>query len=174
MHWPGFRDDGALILPLDQAPFYPPDAPLRLRLDGQVLERKHELHMTLLGRDQGREAVEALGEARLRDLFVSLDWQPRGTCRYALLRKAKEQWQGELLHAWSVVEHLQAPAYARFRHELAQATGLALDSGVPHVTLYVAGDPYGIGVPGIEAYHQVFVREVIASELAPGPVLPRD
>lgn len=170
MRWPGFRDDGAVILPLEPAPFYPARAPLRLRLDGQVLERKHELHMTLLGRDQGREVLAAIGEDRLRGLFEALDWQPRGTGRYALLRKAKEQWQGPL-HAWSVVEHLQAPAYAEFRHQLAEAGGLALDCGVPHVTLYVAGDPYGIGVPDLAAYHEVFVRQVAASEILPEPVL---
>lgn len=167
MHWPGFHDDGALILPLEQAGFYPAGAPQRLRLDGQVLERKHELHVTLLGRDQGREVVAVLGETTVRDVFDAFDWRITGTGRYALLRKSKPQWQGPL-QAWSVIEHLQAAAYAGFRHALAEATGLALDPGVPHVTLYVAGDPYGIGVPGIAAYRDVFVREVDRSEIVAG------
>ena len=168
MHWPGFHDDGALILPLEPADFYPAGAPQRLRLDGQVLERKHELHVTVLGRDQGGEVVAMLDEARVGRLFDSFDWRLYGTGRYALLHKAKAQWDGPL-QAWSVIEHLQAAAYAGFRHALAEATGLALDPGVPHVTLYVAGDPYGIGVPGIAAYREVFVREVARSEIVAAP-----
>lgn len=162
--WPGLRDDGALVLPLDPARFRAMDAPLRVRLDGHVLERKHELHMTLLGRDQGQAVLAAVGADRLRALFESLDWQPRGTGRHALLHKAKDEWNGPLL-AWSVVEHLQAPGFAAFRDALARATGLPLDCGVPHVTLYVAGDPYGIGLPDLDTYRACFVREVAAHEL---------
>lgn len=172
MHWPGFRDNGALILPLDPAPFLAPAAPLRLRLDGQVLERKRELHLTLLGRDQGRAVQAALGEDRMRTLFEPMDWQCRGTARYALLHKTKEQWDGPL-QAWSVIEHLQVPAFAAFRHELARLTGLAIDCGVPHVTLYVAGDPYGIGLPDLRTYRACFMRELPASELRPEPLLCR-
>ena len=167
MHWPGFRDDGALVLPLDSSLFLPAGAPLRLRLDGHVLERKHEVHLTLLGRDAGDALRGLLGVERIRDLFESLAWVPRGTARYALLHKAKPQWDGPLL-AWSVIEHVQSPAFAAFRHGLAQASGLPLDCGVPHATLYVAGDPYGIGLPDVAAYRGCFVREVAGSELAPG------
>ncbi|MEN1956316.1 hypothetical protein WCE34_01165 [Luteimonas sp. MJ204] len=164
MQWPGFRADGSLALPLDSLGLLPTDSPQRLRLDGQVLERKRELHMTLLGRDAGDALRTQLGEERIRALFEPLHWRPRGTGRYALVHKAKEQWNGEL-QAWSVIEHLQAPAFAEFRHHLAQSSGRALDCGVPHVTLYVAGDPYGIGLPDITAYQACFVREVAASEL---------
>jgi hypothetical protein len=168
MHWPGFRDDGGLILPLDHPSLLPPGMPLRLRLDGHVLERKREVHMTLLGRDAGTALRARLGESHLRTLFESLDWDPRGTARYALLHKAKPQWDGPL-QAWSVIEHLHAPAVAEFRYELAQASGLPLDCGVPHATLYVAGDPQGIGLPDLTAYQACFVREVAASELLHAP-----
>ena len=166
MRWPGFRDDGGLILPLDARLLLAPGMPLRLRLDGQVLERKHELHMTLLNRDAGTALRERLGEAAMRRLFESLEWSPRGTGHYALLHKAKEQWDGTI-DAWSVIEHLQAPAQAEFRYRLAQASGLPLDSGVPHATLYVAGDPYGIGLADIAAYRDCHVRDVARSELLP-------
>jgi hypothetical protein len=168
MHWPGFRDDGGLILPLDPQPLLPPGMPLRLRLDGHVLERKRELHITLLDRDAGNALRAQLGEDRVRALFESLEWQPGGTARYALLHKAKPQWDG-LLQAWSLIEHLHAPAFAGFRHELAKASGLRLDCGVPHATLYVAGDPQGIGLPDLEAYRSCFVREVAASEVMQRP-----
>lgn len=107
MRWPGFRDDDALVLPLDPARFLPPGSPLRLRLDGHVLERKHEVHLTLLGRDAGRAMRGRLGEERIRGLFESMEWAPQGTARYALLHKAKPQWEGTL-QAWSVIEHVQS------------------------------------------------------------------
>lgn len=171
MQWPGFRDDGALILPLDGAMFHPPGAPLRLRLDGHVLERKHELHMTVLGREQGRQVAQRLSGESLRALFETFDWKPRRTGRHALLHKDKCE-PGGPLSAWSVVEHLQEPAFSAFRDGLARATGLPLDCGVPHVTLYVAGDPQGIGIPDLAAYFACFVREVAATELA-GAAPPR-
>lgn len=164
MDWPGFREDGSLALPLDPQPLLLSGSPLRLRLDGQVLDRKHELHMTLLGRDAGDALRTRLGEEHIRTLFQSLAWQPRGTRSYALLRKVKQQWDGPL-EAWSLIEHLQAPAFAEFRHLLAQASGFPLDCGVPHATLYVAGDLYGIGVSDIPAYQACFVREVAAPEV---------
>lgn len=173
MLWPGFRDDDGLILPLDPQPLLPPGMPLRLRLDGQVLERKRELHMTLLNRDAGVALRARLGEDRIRAVFESLEWAPRGTGHYALLHKTKEQWDGPL-DAWSLIEHLQAPGHAEFRYRLAQASGLAIDCGVPHATLYVAGDHYGIGLPDLAAYQACFVREVLKSELLPNPTLPVD
>ncbi|MGY1459570.1 hypothetical protein ACW5F0_13130 [Luteimonas sp. A534] len=172
MRWPGFRDDGGLILPLDPQPLLPPGMPLRLRLDGHVLERKRELHMTLLNRDAGIALRAQLGEACMRALFESVEWVPRGTGRHALLHKAKEQWDGPL-QAWSLIEHMQAPGYAEFRYRLAQESGLTLDCGVPHVTLYVAGDPYGIGLPDLAAYRACFVREVVASEVMRDPAILR-
>lgn len=165
MRWPGFTDDGGLILPLPHEDWFAPEMPLRLRLDGHVLERKHELHMTLISRRLGATLLERVGEADMRALFESLTWAPRGTRRYALLHATKNEWAGPL-QAWSVVEHLQAPAMSAFRDGLARASGLAIDSGVPHVTLYVAGDPTGIGLPDIATYRSRFVREVADSEIA--------
>lgn len=167
MRWPGFRDDGALILPLDAARFLPGGSPVRLRLDGHVLERKHELHVTVLGREGGDRLRGHLGEARMRAMFEALDWQLQGTARYSLVHKTKPQWDGPL-EAWSLIEHVQVPAFAHFRHGLAAASGLPIDSGVPHTTLYVAGDPYGIGLPDVATYRACHVREVAASEIMPG------
>ena len=172
MRWPGFREDGSLALPLDPEPLLPPAMPLRLRLDGQVLERKRELHMTLLGRDAGDALRAQLGEDRIRALFESVEWRPCGTGRYALLHKAKQEWNGPV-QAWSLIEHLQAPGFAEFRYLLSQASGLGVDCGVPHATLFVAGDPYGIGLPDLVAYRACFVREVAASEVMHEPVTQR-
>ena len=161
--WPGFTDGGGLILPLDRDAHFAPEMPARLRLEGQDLERKHELHLTLLDRERGTALRRRLGEGRIRALFESLEWAPHGTGRYALLHKVKEGADGPL-RAWSVIEHLEEPALSAFRHGLAQASGLDLACGVPHVTLYVAGDPSGIGVPDIATYRACFVREATAAE----------
>jgi len=165
MQWPGFTDDGGLLLPLDADGFLTTEMPLRLRLDGHVLERKRELHLTLLNRRQGQALRDGIGGDRVRAAFESLAWEPRGTGRYALLHKTKDEWDGPL-PAWAVVEHLHEPALSAFRHLLTEASGLALDSGVPHVTLYVAGDPGGIGVPDVATYQACYVREVDAQELS--------
>lgn len=170
MRWPGFREDGSLALPLDPQPLLPPGMPLRLRLDGHVLERKRELHLTLLGRDAGSALRAQLGEDHIRALFDTVEWQPRGTGHYALLHKTKQEWNGPV-QAWSLVEHLQAPGFAEFRHLLARDSGLGIDCGVPHATLYVAGDPYGIGLPDLVAYRACFVRDVPASEVMGDPVI---
>ena len=165
LQWPGFTDDGGLVLPLEPAAHLAPDMPMRLRVDGHVLARKHELHMTLLDRRRGSALRERLDEADIRALFEALDWSPQGTGRYALLHATKEEWDGPLL-AWSLIEHLQAPALSVFRHRLAETSGLDLDCGVPHVTLYVAGDPAGIGLPDIASYRARFVRDVAAAEIS--------
>lgn len=162
--WPGFTARGGLLLPLDAAGFLSADMPLRLRLDGHVLERKRELHLTLLDRRQGEALRERLGEARIREAWEALPWAPQGTRCHALLHACKDEREGPL-QAWSVIEHLHEPALSAFRHRLAAASGLALDSGVPHVTLYVAGDPEGIGLPDIPAYRDRFVRAVSAEEI---------
>ena len=164
MEWPGFSDGGGLILPLAHDAHLRPDMPPRLCLDGQVLDRKTELHLTLLDRTRGTALRRRLGEARVRSLFESLDWSPQGTGRHALLHRARQR-RPDKPAAWSVVERLDEPALAAFRERLAGASGMDLDPGVPHVTLYVAGDPSGIGVPDAATWKARFVREVAAAEL---------
>ena len=124
----------------------------------------------LLGRDDGLALSAQLGEDHIRALFDTVEWQPRGTGHYALLHKTKQEWNGPV-QAWSLVEHLQAPGFAEFRHLLARDSGLGIDCGVPHATLYVAGDPYGIGLPDLVAYRACFVRDVPASEVMGDPVI---
>ncbi len=171
MHWPGFNADGALLLPLEKRARLPADMPLRLRLDGLVLEQKHELHVTLLNRATAGAVLERIDAAAVAVVFATLDWRIIATRRYALVHKTKDEWNGPL-PAWAVIEHLQMPAFAGFRHQLAQASGLALDCGLPHATLYVAGDPAGIGLPDLATYRACFVREVGADEVRRQAVLP--
>lgn len=164
--WPGFSEGGGLLLPLDHDAHLLPVMPSRLALDGHALERKDELHLTLLDRTQGTTVRGRLGDTRVRALFESQDWVPAGTGRHALLHREKHA-RGHTAkpEAWSVVELLQEPALAAFRRALARATGLDLDDGVPHVTLYVAGDPGGIGVPDAATWRARFVRDVATPEL---------
>ena len=123
MRWPGFREDGSLALPLDPQPLLPPGMPLRLRLDGHVLERKRELHMTLLGRDAGSALRSQLGEDHVRGLF-RVDVRPRPAVEPACIL---------------AIEGVQALQRIRFHF---------LD--VAHVDLPPpgrAGNPEGLGQP---------------------------
>jgi hypothetical protein len=171
MHWPGFDASGALLLPLAKRELLPADMPLRLRLDGLVLEQKHELHVTLLNRAMAGAVLEHLDPAVIADAFADFDWGIIATRRYALVHKTKDDWDGPL-RAWAVIEHLQMPAFAAFRDRLARASGLALDCGIPHVTLYVAGDPAGIGLPDLATWRACFVREVGGDEVRRATLLP--
>ncbi|MBB1472592.1 hypothetical protein H5368_06075 [Luteimonas sp. MC1782] len=172
MHWPGFNADGALLLPLEKRDLLAADMPLRLRLDGLVLEQKHELHVTLLNHATASVVLDRLDPPAVADAFAAFDWRIIPTQRYALVHKTKDEWDGPL-QAWAVIEHLQMPAFAAFRDRLARASGLALDCGIPHVTLYVAGDPAGIGLPDLATWRACFVREVGGDEVrrraVPGP-----
>lgn len=163
VQWPGFSDGGSLVLPLPTSAHLAPDMPPRIRMDGRELERKDELHLTLLDRKQAAACREHLGDARVRGCFESLHWAPLGMLRHALLHRPRHGSRGKP-EAWTVVELLDEPALAAFRQMLARESGLAFDDGVPHVTVYVAGDPRGIGVPDAATWQARFVRDVDAAE----------
>ena len=59
-----------------------------------------------------------------------------------------------------------APGFAAFRAALGVRCGVALPDAVPHVTLYVAGKPTGIGLPDVAAFHRLRVKRVDASDAA--------
>jgi len=155
--WPGFSPGRAFVLPL-QAGLMATPFGAQCEVDGVRLRRKAEFHVTVLNQDMSRSAG-ALGEARLRALYESLQWQPRRSGRYALLHEAKPTDTGTL-DCWSLIEHLGLPAMHAFREELALLLGSAFADPVPHVTHFVRGDPNGIGVPDTRALAALQVREV--------------
>lgn len=156
--WPGFSDTRAFVLPLRSDCMATPFGAL-CQLEGIRLRRKSELHVTVLNADMARAAAAGCGEARLRELYESLEWTPVRTGRYALLHQSKPTAQGPL-ECWSLIEHLRLPAMLAFRASLARLLGGIFEDPVPHVTHYVHGDPNGIGVPHRRALAALLVREI--------------
>ena len=143
--WPGFSARGSLPLPLPMAECARLATTPTLRVGELLLERKREFHVSLLNRTLGARVHEpraggALAGA-LPALFAVLDWSWRASGeRWLLLESA----QGKTTH--SVIELIDMPAFARFRAAVGERLGEALPDAPAHITLYVAGDPAGIGL----------------------------
>lgn len=138
--WPGFRPDGGLLLPLPEDQFLT-GLPPSLAWQGPTLERKDECHVTVLNRARGNAAQEALGEVRVRRLFEDQEWILHRTGIARLLRKPGKP------DAFSLIEDVHLPSLNRFREALSLAMRVDLPAAPPHVTLYTARKPEGIGVP---------------------------
>ena len=133
--------------------------PPSLLLDALVLERKPEFHVTVLNREvaarlRAQEANGVVGPA-LPELFAMQDWRWSLTGERWLLRKDKPEGT-----AHSVIELLDMPALNRFRHHAGRAHAEKLPPTPAHVTLYVAGDPIGIGLADQEEFERLRVRRL--------------
>lgn len=166
--WPGTTPDGALLLHLDALAYA--TAPDLLPLPECTLARKHEFHVTVLGRAAGAAIAAAIGADRLAAAWHEHDWQLKrtGVCR--LLRRVQPAESGdggiEPVTAWSVIESIELPAMNAFRLAVARLARIELPEAPPHVTLYVAGDPGGIGVPDHTALAALSVRMLTPVEAA--------
>jgi hypothetical protein len=143
--WPGWSPGGTLVLPLDPARWAPPTA--ALAIDDVVFAPKRELHVTLIGRALGAEVLAEIAAGRLaapelQDAFAAQRWRLRRSGLRLRLRKPPPEQGIE-----SLIEPVAMPAMARWHAWLGGALGRSLPVPPPHVTLYVRGDPDGIGVP---------------------------
>jgi hypothetical protein len=159
-----------ILLPIPETDWTPPSSPASLR-EGIALAPKSELHITLVGSHLGAGLRRNLGDAflveALRALVPQFDWRFGRGGRRLLLRKRDHGGDGgqpRLRH--SLVELVSLPAMAPLHHALGRLLGRQLPVPPPHVTLYVAGDPRGIGVPTRSMLRACTVREVAAAELA--------
>ncbi len=156
--WPGFQHDGGLLLPLPAGIVSLPCGG-SLELDGERFVAKQELHVTLLNRALGNVLRNALGMDTVRRYFEDQNWVINRTGDGQLLHKLK-QTAMQPLACGSIIERLDVPALAAFRTALAHAAKLDVPALLPHVTLYVAGDPAGIGLPDLAALHAAHVANV--------------
>ena len=138
--WPGWTKQRTLLLPIPRAAWPPPEGPVTI--DGVTLRPKRELHVTLVGNALGRALA---GTDGVREAFEALDWTWRRTGRRSLLRAPPKVRGAPDRHA--VVEHVAMPAMGRFHAALGDLLGRPLPVPPPHVTLFVAGTPKGIGLP---------------------------
>jgi hypothetical protein len=152
--WPGFSARGSLLLPLEDAAFA--DLVERMHVDGVGLQRKGEFHVTLLDRALGARAGDSgAAAARLPALFSGLDWRWRATGERWLLREVQPAGC-----RYSVVELLEMPAFAAFRRGVGDLLGEALPAAPAHVTLYVAGDPLGVGLASQAQFERLRLRRL--------------
>ena len=156
--WPGFSLRGSLVLPLPAAAFAGLAPELSLD-DGLRLARKGEFHVTLLDRELGARAHEpAAGGApaqALAGLFGGYDWRWRARGERWLLLDAAED-----PPAHSVIELLEMPALAEFRAAVGVLLGATLPATPAHVTLYVAGQPIGIGLRDFDEFERLRLRRL--------------
>lgn len=160
---------GSVVLPILSAPTW--SAELEPVVAGIRYQAKTELHITLLSRAQ----IEALAEAGLDG--PKLDrWLARFRFRFRWTRRL---WlierRGEAGFERSIVQLIRQPDQTRLRRALRGASGLELGEPVPHVTLYTAGCPEGIGIPNREAFRRLRTAALSPAALAdpPHPALKR-
>jgi hypothetical protein len=161
--WPHWTDTGTLLLAIAPDAWRPPSR--GVRVDGIDFAPKAELHVTIVGRVLGGEARAAIvGDvavaAAIDEAITSLDWSWTRRRTWWLLNK-----HDGLFEKTSIVETIALPAMREFHARLGTLLGRALPVPPPHVTLHVAGDAEGIGVPDEEAWRRYVVREVAAHEL---------
>jgi len=152
--WPGYGARGTLVLPLPSS--WLESLPPLLEVDGLVLGRKSEAHLTLLDREATARVRQACGETLVREAFLAQDWSMQASGERWLLRKDLPS--GRTAHA--LIALLHAPGLSAFRAALGRRCGVELPEAVPHVTLYVAGKPTGIGLPDMASFHRLRVKRI--------------
>lgn len=157
--WPGYSARGTLVLPLPSC--WLDMLPPLLEVEGVVLGRKSEAHLTLLDATAAARVRACCPEGSVRALFEAAPWGVAPTGERWLLGKRLPS--GRTAH--SVIELVDAPGLAAFRAGLGEAVGSVLPEPVPHVTLYVAGKTTGIGVPDVAAFHRLRLHRL---PVAPG------
>jgi len=154
------------ILPIAPEHWPPPRA--AIELDGLQLAPKPELHVTLVGRALAAELQATFGQhadARVAAARDALDWPFERSGRFLLLRKPFTA-GGRTALAHALVERVELPAMAAFHRALGRLLGRQLPVPPPHVTLYTAGRPQGIGVSSPARLRAFVVRRVAIDELA--------
>ena len=160
---PQWSDADTLLLAIAPQAWPPPSR--GVRVDGTDFAPKRELHVTIVGRALGAQARAAMAReaalaAAIAAALASLDWSWTRRREWWLLRKC-----GGGAHKASIVEAVALPAMRPFHARLGELLDRRLPVPPPHVTLYVAGDAEGIGVPDAGAWRRHVARAVTAREL---------
>ncbi len=139
-----------------------------IKLDGLRLIPKPELHITLVGTTLATELHATFGPnagALVGAAQDAHDWRFERSGRYLLLCKPFTG-NGRTAAAHALVERVELPAMAPFHRALGRLLGRQLPVPPPHVTLYTAGRPQGIGVSSPARLRAFTVRRVTADALA--------
>jgi hypothetical protein len=159
--WPGRAASGSVVLPLPWS-FVPPLV-ATLDLPEAPLQRKAELHLTLLAKSEADAVAGRADESEWAAYFARHDWPLRLTDRWFLLQRDRGGQRER-----SVVAEVECPALNAFRRELGYAAATALEPTLPHVTLWTAGRPDGIGLCSLAEFEARRVRALTAAEREAG------
>lgn len=162
--WPGLFDTQSLVNPVEAGRFA--DVRGRLTAAGVELEAKTEFHVTVLNGACTSDVLHAMRERNMDEVrvaarFAACEWTWRDRGERWLLRHADP---GKPL-AHSVITLIDMPALNAFRRWLETEFGMALPWVPPHVMLYTAGDPQGIGLASEEQFVE---RRVMRLQTDPG------
>lgn len=145
------RPPHTLLLPIKPDVWEPPTSPIDI--DGIVYAPKHELHVTLIGSRLGYELHTTLAPAFLHDriarALADQDWNFQRTGRLVQLAHpsaAGREANSSVPLRGSVIALIELPAMRLFHQALGRLLGRELPLPPPHVTLYTAHDPHGIGL----------------------------
>ena len=150
---PGTRlcigDNGAVLWPMPANQL--PELPATLRVDGRVLQRKSEFHITVLGALPGDDRDK---ERTAPDLAASVQTCALQPDQVELL---DELWLLEKSGAAGVDQTIavacRAAAFEQARAALARLAGIELSPAPAHITLFTSGSN-GIGVADFDELQQ--------------------
>jgi hypothetical protein len=151
----GWSRQRGLVMPVAEHPLRAA-LPVETCVDGLTLTRKHEFHLTLLDRSEAQRAAASISDQPLLDLIHGLDWEAQPDGLPWLIRDQRRDggWR------YSVIQLVELPALARFRNAIAAACAHSLPAMPAHITLYVAGDPAGIGLGSHTRFEALRQRQV--------------
>ncbi|KIQ96184.1 hypothetical protein [Lysobacter sp. A03] len=140
-----------LLLPIDPDLWPPPSGPISV--DGTVYAPKPELHVTLIGSRLGARLHTTFSKTFVHEEIAKAvaeqDWRFQRTGRLVQLAHtpaATGNASSQAPPRGSIIELIDLPAMRLFHQALAALLGRQLPVPPPHVTLYTAHGPRGIGL----------------------------
>ena len=172
----GFTDKGIYKVDLDPRAWILWGRAVRYK--GTLLTAKPEAHITVVNKDLGAELERLVAacpeaQARIEQALRDTGWPQddpaysRGRLYHVAKDKEQEDDQGRpiALHAESIVQRVRVPGIEAFYATLGEIVGRTIEIPPTHVTLYVTGDPQGIGLQTERAFGCFAQGEVSPEEL---------
>ena len=147
MKWPGFNEEGAVIISLPVETFCL--AENTIDCYGDTFIPKDELHVTLIGTRSGSIILDEIKQNKtidqlLEKAFEEIDWTFSQTGPVHILSRKKDN-----IVQKSIIMLIQMDGVTKFYNRLIELGLVKDDIPVPpaHITMYTHNCPLGIGVP---------------------------
>jgi len=164
LQWPGFNDEGTVIIELPQKSIRPEK--MSIEVSGKLFTVKDEFHVTLIGTQLGlilldKIKQDAAVETLLKKTFESIDWTYGQSGPVHMLSRKK----GRNVQK-SIIILIDMPGVTEF-YQRVNILGL-IDAETPvqpaHITLYTYNCPLGIGVPSDAALKELTTKTLTLDE----------